>query len=150
MKKFILLALIILPTLSFAGDIQVKCGELIKYKSGSKSVLKFPASILIPLRLPAIKVKLRNVSSFTKMYGSQEIVGSPVRKEKIKLGYTDEANRSKHLLLLKEAKEEMKKTNLPAYVCFGEVKGLDRWHKILNYSMDSSEEAFSELVRKYQ
>lgn len=150
MKKIVLTALLILPTLSFAGDIQVKCGELIKYKATSKSVLKFPASILIPLRLQAIKVKLRNVSSFTKMYGSQQIVSSPIKKEKIKLGYSDDANRAKHLGYLKEAKEQMKKTKQPAYVCFGEVKGLDRWHKILNYSMESNEDAFSELVRKYQ
>ena len=150
MKYFLFGALLLSSTMAFAGDIRVDCGELIKYKSTSKSVLKFPASILIPLRLPAIKVKLKNSSSFSRIYKGQTIVSSAERRKKIKLGYTDETNREKHLGLLKTAKEEMKLTKSPAYVCFGEVQGLDRWHKILSTSLESREKAFDELVRKYQ
>ena len=110
MKYFLFGALLLSSTMAFAGDIRVDCGELIKYKSTSKSVLKFPA----------IKVKLKNSSSFSRIYKRQTIVSSAERRKKIKLGYTDETNREKHLGLLKTAKEEMKLTKSPAYVCFGE------------------------------
>lgn len=148
--KFFFVGLMLLSTsISFAGDIQVNCGELIRYRQGSKSILEFPASILIPLRLPALKVKMRNVSSHTKTYGDPVISSEPVKKKRVKLSYSDETNLAKHVALLKEAKEEIKLTKGKAFVCFGEVKGLDRWHKILSYSMDSKEEALAELIKKY-
>lgn len=150
MKYLVLLMLALTTSLSFAGDIRVECGELVKYKKTSKAILKFPASLLIPLRLPALKVKMKKVSSFSKIYNGQTMTSEPVKKKKIKLGYTDESNLQKHLDLLKAAKEEMKLTKAPMYVCFGEVKGLDRWHKILGTSADSKEKIFAELVRKYQ
>jgi hypothetical protein len=97
MKYFLFGILLISSSVSFAGDIKVDCGELIRYKSGSKSVLRFPMSILVPLRLPAIKVKLKKSSSMAKVYGHQEVVSSPVKRKKIKLGYSDETNRQSFL-----------------------------------------------------
>ena len=149
MKYFFVGLMLLSASVSFAGDIQVDCGELIRYRQGTKSALGFPGNIFLPLRLPALKVKMRNVSSFTKTYGNPVVSSEPQKKKRVKLSYSDEVNLAKHVSLLKEAKEEIKLTKGKAFVCFGEVKGLDRWHKILSYSMDSNEEAFAELVRKY-
>jgi hypothetical protein len=148
--KFLLIASILFSSMgSFAGSLNVHCGEIVKVKEKTKNPLPFPISLIaVGLRLPALKVKLKNAENFID--GGIPGKGEKERTFKNKYAFSNSTNYEKLHGILTEALEEKERLQVPVYACIGEVSGLDRWHKVASYSLRSSDDAFEELRQKYR
>jgi hypothetical protein len=134
MKHFFSAALLLTSITSFAGTLDVHCGEIVRAHKAVKNPL---------FGFSAVKVKLKNSQHF---YGQ---AGSAEGKFKDKFGFTDLENQEKVLKTMRTALREKRERGVPVYACIGEVKGLDRWHKVGSYSLTSAQDAFTTLYEKY-
>lgn len=136
---------------TFAGVLNVDCGTIKKVKETRKNPLPgVVLKVLTPgLRMSALKVKLRDAVNYT-VNGDFIASAQMVKRTKQKRAYGSNDNYDKHLKLLNEALELQESSSRDVYVCYGEVKGLDRWHKIASYSTVSRDDALEDLIKKYR
>lgn len=150
MNKLLLLVLFVTSSVSFAGTIDVDCGTIKKVKETRKSLFRFPLNIItLGFGTDALKVKLKNSTTYNVSVQGFINTLDESKRSKTKLGYLGTDNYNKHLALIEEAIDIQDQSDEDVYVCFGKVTGLDRWHRIAEYSTVSKKDALEELIRKY-
>lgn len=145
---FLLLGL----TTAEATTIRVNCGELTKVRKTTKPVfpVNFPLS-LVATKRDAISATLRNGVELVHTRGDQEVrQENEFKKLRAIESYKFTRNLEKHYDELAEIIQEQNRTKRTQYTCYGSIIGVTRWHRIVSSSQLSIEDAFKQLINRYQ
>jgi hypothetical protein len=139
MKHILVMIALVYSSLGLACNIKANCGIIRSVKESSISRL------MLPLGVPAIKLKLKNASTFISCSEGAQPTQNDIGTHTQKYLYIGGEKLQDHMLILKSALETSREHKRPMFVCLGNyVNGVVN-KSIVSVSSTSNEDAFQQL-----